>query len=193
MKIGWKFAFVILGTIFTVGLVLYLAQRPPGKAVVLRVPPTSLPIQVHVSGGVVVEGVYTLPPGSRVMDAIEAAGGLALEAKTEGINLAAFLEDGEKIYIPYTAIEEESADVSEPVSKDGSASVEPEDLININTASQDVLETLPRIGPELAQEIIAYRELNGYFETTEELINVKGIGQVTYDQLRELITVEELP
>lgn len=193
MKTGWKFAFVILGTIFSVGMILYLAQKPSGDAVLLRPPPTPMPIKVHVSGGIMVEGVYTLPVGSRVLDAIEAAGGLAPEANPAGINLASYLEDGEYIFIPAGSTESELFEGLDHEILDNNESDDYSLLININTANQEVLETLPGIGPVLAEEIISYRETQGYFENIEEVIEVRGIGQVIFDQIRELITVGDLP
>jgi competence protein ComEA len=193
VKTGWKIAFAVAGILFAVGLLKYLVQGPPGEAVILRAPPTPLPVQVHVSGSVLAAGVHTLPAGSRVVDAVMAAGGLSPEANPEGLNLAAYLEDGEQIFVPSIAAEIE---VSKGVSLEihsSSKSEDGSDLINLNTASQQDLETLPGIGPVLAQEIITYRESNGPFLNIEDVLLVKGIGDVKYDQIRELITVGDLP
>lgn len=193
MKTGWKLAFVVIVTLFSVGLILYLVRDPPGEAIELRAPPTPLPILVHVSGGILVEGVYSLPIGSRVMDVIDAAGGFTSEANPNGLNLAAYLEDGEHVIVPTKVDETELYKGSDREIQDGSESSNSDDLININTASQKELETLPGIGPVLAQEIIAYREVNGLFQNIEELLEVKGIAYVKYDQIRELITVGDVP
>jgi competence protein ComEA len=193
MKIGWRIAFAIVGILFSIGLIKYLMQGPQGEAVVLRAPPTPMPIQVHVGGAVVAAGVYTLPVGSRVLDAIEAAGGFSLQANTEGINLAAYLEDGERIQIPILAATPAPSKNTEIDITSDFKPVDNINLINLNTANQQELETLPGIGPVLAQEIIAYRELNGSFSDIDEILNVKGIGTVKYEQIRELITVGDMP
>lgn len=193
MKIGWRIAFAIVGILFSIGLIKYLMQGPQGEAVVLRAPPTPMPIQVHVGGAVVAAGVYTLPVGSRVLDAIEAAGGFSLQANTEGINLAAYLEDGERIQIPILAATPAPSKNTEIDITSDFKPVDNINLINLNTANQQELETLPGIGPVLAQEIIAYRELNGSFSDIDEILNVKGIGTAKYEQIRELVTVGDLP
>jgi competence protein ComEA len=176
-----------------VGLILYVVQGPPGEAVVLRPPPTALPLRVHLSGGILVEGVYSLPAGSRLMDAIEIAGGLASDADPESLNLAAYLEDGDHILIPTLAVETPLAKGLIFEIQDNTESEDAAILININTADLEDLETLPGIGPVLAEEIIAYRELNGSFQNKEDILFVKGIGQVKYDQIKELITVGDVP
>jgi competence protein ComEA len=193
MKIGWRIAFAIVGILFSIGLIKYLMQGPQGEAVVLRAPPTPMPIQVHVGGAVLAAGVYTLPVGSRVLDAVEAAGGFSLQANTEGINLAAYLEDGERIQIPILAATPAPSKNTEIEITSDFKPVDNINLINLNTANQQELETLPGIGPVLAQEIIAYRELNGSFSDIDEILNVKGIGTVKYEQIRELITVGDMP
>jgi competence protein ComEA len=193
MKTGWRIAFAIGGILLGAGLLKYLLQGPPGEAVVLRAPPTPLPVQVHVSGAVVIAGIYTLPSGSRVGDAVEAAGGLSSEANPEGINLARPVQDGEQIFVPYLAA---TAELSKGANLEFQSSYNTEErseLINLNTASQAELETLPGIGPVLAQEIIAYRESNGSFQDIEDILEVKGIGAVKYDQIKELVTVGEFP
>jgi competence protein ComEA len=128
--------------------------------------------------------VYALPDGSRVQDAIAAAGGFLAEAEKTQINLAALLIDGEKLDIPF--IEGGSPVLPTPGPTVVAATTE---LININTASQSELEILPGIGPTTAQKIIEYREQNGEFVTIEEIINVSGIGPGIYDRIKDLITV----
>ena len=178
---------ILLG-LFVALLIWVVARNPRGQAVTLRPVPTEKPIIVHVTGAVPRPGVYALAQGSRVQDAISAAGGFLADAEKSGINLARALEDGEQLDIPYMAgsspvigTEIPSLVLTEPSSSS--------ELININTASQAELETLPGIGPTTAQKIIQYREQNGPFVSTEDIINVSGIGPGTYERIKDLITV----
>lgn len=139
-------------------------------------------IMVDVSGAVKEPKVVQLSEGSRVADAIEAAGGLTDAADTVKINQAAFLNDGEKIYVP-----EEGEDVTgiEFSSDLGSAS----DKIDINTATSEELQSINGIGPATAEKILQYRSDVGYFKSIEEIKNVNGIGDKTFDELKEYIKV----
>jgi competence protein ComEA len=197
-KSWWAAAFGIVGGLLGAGL-LFLVSRPPrGEAITLLPPPTPRPLVVHVAGAVLRPGVYALPPSSRVQDAIQAAGGLASDADGRGLNLAAFLEDGERIFIP--------SSVAAPTASPGSASdsggqpaASPgradtvQLLININTATLAELESLPEIGPVTAQAIITYRSEHGPFRTIEAIDAVPGIGPATFDAIKDLITVGEVP
>ena len=153
---------------------------------------------VQVSGAVVQPGVYELPAGSRVRDAVQAAGGLSPAADVAGINLAAFLVDGQNILIPDgTALLTEPAQRGNPLSQPGepdpgqgiSVNAASAGLVNINTAALEELDGLPEIGPALGQSIIDYRTQNGPFVVIEDIMKVPGIGQVTFEQFRNLITV----
>jgi competence protein ComEA len=176
----------VLFGLFIAVLVWFLARNPSGQAVTLRPVPTEKPLVVHITGAVPRPGVYALAQGSRVQDAISAAGGFLAEAEKTGINLARALEDGEQLDIPY--VEGASPVIlEEPAATE--APVENTELININFASQAELESLPGIGPTTAQKIIQYREQNGPFLTTEDVINVPGIGPGTYERIKDLITV----
>lgn len=168
--------------------ILYLVTRPPAGEVILLLPaPTKSPLVVYVTGAVLAPGVYTLPVGSRVTDALESAGGLTPSADPEALNLAQVLTDGQRINVPEVVI----SDLTEPGLGDTTRSMDLQTgLININTASQEELESLPEIGPHLAEEIISYREENGAFETIDELLDVPGIGTATLDAIRELVTIE---
>jgi len=139
---------------------------------------------VHISGAVPRPGVYALPKGARVQEAISAAGGFLAEADKANINLAALIEDGEKLDIPY--IEGASPVLATP---EEAVVVTTTELIDINIASQAELESLPGIGPTTAQKIIEYRDANGPFLSTEDIINVPGIGPGTYERIKDLITV----
>jgi len=176
----------ILFGLFVAALVWVVARNPSGEAVTLRPVPTDKPIVVHVTGAVPRPGVYALPEGARVQDAISASGGFLAEADKEFINLARVLDDGEMLDIPYTA--GFSPVVPTPV-ENVITSGSDTDLININTASSFELDTLPGIVPTTAGKIIAYREENGPFLAPEDIINVSGIGPGTYERIKDLITV----
>ena len=176
----------VLFGLFIAVLVWVVARNPSGQAVTLRPVPTEKPIVVHITGAVPRPGVYALAQGSRVQDAISAAGGFLAEAEKTGINLARALEDGEQLDIPY---KEGASPVILEAPAATEAPVVSTELININFASQAELESLPGIGPTTAQKIIQYREQNGSFLTTEDIINVPGIGPGTYERIKDLITV----
>lgn len=181
---------ILIGLLIAGGIWL-TARGPQGQSVELRPPPTPEPIQVHVAGAVVRPGVYDLPEGARVLDAVEAAGGFVAEADKNALNLAARVEDGARLDIPYLAgfvPEEESGFV---VVTEGTPASKTADLVNINTASVEELDQLPGIGPTIAQRIVAYREQYGPFASIEDIVNVSGIGQATYNQIKDLITVGE--
>jgi len=178
----------VLFGLFVALLIWVVSRNPRGQAVTLRPVPTEKPLIVHVTGAVPRPGVYALAQGSRVQDAISAAGGFLADAEKSGINLARALEDGEQLEIPYAegASPVIGTEIPPLVLTEPSTSLE---LININTASQAELETLPGIGPTTAQRIIEYREQNGPFVNTEDIINVPGIGSGTYERIKNLITV----
>lgn len=134
---------------------------------------------VYVSGCVKVPGVYKVAGNSRVVDAIEAAGGFLKEADTSLINLARALKDGEHIHI-YSV-----QDNIKPESVEENAS-----LININTATKEQLTTLPGIGSSKAEGIIAYRDKNGCFNSCEDIMKVTGIKEAAYEKIKALICVE---
>jgi competence protein ComEA len=168
---------------------VFLASRPPrGNGILLSPPPTPRSWVVQVSGAVAYPGVYELPAGSRVRDAVQVAGGLTAEANASAINLAAPLEDGQSIVIQASA----SLD-SPPVQRGNplSVTIEPAStqLININTAALEELDELPDIGPVIAQRIVDYRTANGPFVAIEEIVKVPGIGQVTFEKIKDLITI----
>src|SRR5215207_3667300 len=177
-------AFGILYGLFLAALVWVVAHNPAGDADHTRPVPTEKAVIVHITGAVPRPGVYALPQGARIQDAISAAGGFRAEAEKSQINLAALLEDGEKLDIPF--IEGASPILATPGPTVVAVTTE---LININTASTEELDTLPGIGSTTAQKIIDYREQNGPFISTEDIINVSGIGSVSYERFKDLITV----
>jgi competence protein ComEA len=185
LKPWWAIPFGVLCGFLAAGLLLLVSRPPRGEPIRLLPPPTPEPLQVYVVGAVTDPGLHALPPGSRVKNAIDAAGGLLPDANTLAINQAALIEDGERIFIPvYASVQGETLSGELP-SRAGNA------LLNINTASQIDLERLPGIGPATAEKIILYRNENGYFTSIEEILEVPGIGPVTYEGLKTLICVEE--
>ncbi|SHK96940.1 helix-hairpin-helix domain-containing protein [Desulforamulus aeronauticus] len=157
---------------------------------------------VHVTGAVEKPGLYKLPPGSRVNDAIERAGALP-EADLSGLNLAARLKDEHKLIVPSLAPQTEpneamplvagSVAVTAPVpaGKPSQKTVaNTTGKVNINTAGISELDSLPGIGPALAERIIQYRQANGLFQSPQDLMNVSGIGEKKFADLEQLITVQ---
>ncbi len=132
-------------------------------------------IVVHVVGAVTSPGVVSLPPSSRVQDAILQAGGLLDEAEVSGVNLARLVVDGEQIVVPRRG---ESA----VVGAEGTVG-----RISLSQADQATLETLPRIGPATAARIIEWRDNNGPFRSVEDLLAVSGIGTATLEGLVDLV------
>ncbi len=200
MKTGWVIAFSVLCAFLAAGI-LYLAASPPrGEAITLLPPPTQPPLVVQVSGAVNRPGLCSLPPGSRIQDALQAAGGISSNADSEFLNLASYVEDGQRIDVPARQPTRPPAQASGSTPASGRAAEPtreafptqapvPAGKININTATQAELESLPGIGPSLAQRIIAYREQNGPFKTIEDIQKVKGIGPATFERIKDLITV----
>lgn len=149
--------------------------------------PEPVPIKVFVCGAVANEGVYELPEGSRVFDAVQAAGGFSPDADEAYVNQADFVSDAQKLYIPTKSEAEEMKEASK--APEESASGESGGPININTADESALTTLPGIGQARARSIIDYRQQNGPFEKPEDLMKVSGIGQAGFDKLKTYITV----
>jgi competence protein ComEA len=152
-------------------------------------------IYVDVGGAVVSPMVVVLDSGSRIYEAIEAAGGTLSDAETKYMNLAAVCEDGEKIYVPSSAEAAEqlnSGELKEPSSLStdtAGSSTEQSGKVNINTADSTSLQSLTGIGPSMAQRIIDYRSQNGKFSSVDELTNVSGIGEKTLAKIIENICV----
>jgi competence protein ComEA len=152
----------------------------------------STEVVVHVVGAVAAPGVQRLPTGSRVIDAVEAAGGAAPDADLSRVNLAAVLADGQQVVVlrpgeaPPIAAE---ADPSGPGASDGASSGGDGALVDINRASAAELEELPGVGPATAEAIIAHRDQNGPFASVDDLLDVRGIGEAKLEQLRDRATV----
>ncbi|MGH9198515.1 MAG: helix-hairpin-helix domain-containing protein, partial [Acidimicrobiia bacterium] len=136
---------------------------------------------VHVAGMVKTPGLYELPDGSRVADALQAAGGALEEADLDSLNLAEIVSDGIKIFVPKKG---EGA-----TGETGPGGEQPKGNVNLNSATQEQLEALPGVGPVLAERIIAYRKTKGRFTSLRQLLEVEGIGTKKYDALKNLLTV----
>ncbi len=170
----------------------------------------AIEIAVHVCGCVNNPGVYTLCAGARINDAVAAAGGFTPEADVNYLNLAGFLQDGVKVYVP-------SVDETKDLERDGSISFDAagggavssgmtgadvvssgmigigadvdDGLVNINTATRDELMTLPGVGESKADAIIKYREENGRFETISQIMNISGIKDGLFNKIKDKIKV----
>lgn len=137
-------------------------------------------IYVHVCGAVVQPGVVKVSEGSRAQAAVEAAGGFREDADRDHVNLASRVSDGEQLYIPT---------VAETSERKASQEIEENGLVNLNTADISRLCTLPGIGESRAGDIIAYRQEHGAFSDIEEIMQVPGIKESTFEKLKDLITV----
>ncbi len=149
---------------------------------------TPTQVRVYVSGAVVSPGVYTLDPGSRITDALAAAGGVTSEAVLNGLNLALRVRDEAQYHVLKLG-ETPPAASSLPPAQTQDQAVQAGGLIDLNLASAALLDTLPGIGPALAGAIISYRENVRPFRSVEEIQEVPKIGPVTYRNLRDLVTV----
>lgn len=159
-------------------------------------------LTVHVAGAVNNPGVYSLPAMSRVVDAVEEAGGATESANLDEMNLADYIKDGQKIEVPSINKSNNAladyklgdnllnSSVLKNSSEKNNQTKDKSELVNINTASASELQSLPGIGATIANSIIEYREENGDFQTTEELKNVSRIGDKTFDKLKDLVTVD---
>ncbi|MDD2555657.1 MAG: ComEA family DNA-binding protein [Syntrophaceticus sp.] len=143
---------------------------------------------VHVAGAVNKPGVYHLDSGARVEDAVQRAEPLA-DADLNALNLARRIVDGEKILVPKEGEVTTAPDGNGTEQGMPAAQGQPGGKININTASLEELDTLPGIGPAIAQRIIDHRTTHGPFRSSEDLQKVSGIGEKRYEQLKGLITV----
>jgi competence protein ComEA len=137
-------------------------------------------IYVHILGQINNPGLYPLHDGDRAVDVVAAAGGFTASADPASLNLARFLSDGEQIVVP--AVGE-----APPVSAANGGTAIP-GKVNLNTADEPTLETLPRVGPAMAARILAWRAANGRFTAIEDLMSVSGIGEKTFEGLKDLVT-----
>ena len=173
MKTFVHIAYGVLIGCLAMGVIWILTSQPRGEAVALL--PTSTPGQVtiYVSGAVATQGMYELPAGSRIGNAIQAAGGFIAGAEQDRVNLASPLEDGQQIDVPGV--------VSTNHLNAG--------RVDINSATVSEFDGLPGIGPTTAQAIVDYRDNHGSFQNIQEIQNVPGIGPATYDEIKDYISI----
>ncbi|MDO5661540.1 MAG: ComEA family DNA-binding protein, partial [Brachybacterium sp.] len=155
---------------------------------------------VHVTGAVATPGVVEIPPGARVHDAVEAAGGATGDADLAAVNLARAAVDGEQVHVPVPGEEPRDtpagppADGAEGADSDAAAPGRDEGdsaggAVNLNTAGESELQELPGVGPAIAGRILEHREANGPFRSVDDLLEVSGIGPATLEKIREKATV----
>ncbi len=185
--VAWPISLGVLIGLLVAGFMMLVSSSPRGEAIRILPPPSPQPLSVYVSGAVARPGVYSLPQGSRVLDAIRAAGEALPDADLESLNLAAPLEDGVQVEMPIIGAAETSQ--ATPGASRFAPGGATGGLVNINTAAQEELEGLPGIGPTLAQRIIDYRQANGPFASIEAIQDVEGIGPGIFEEIKELITV----
>lgn len=153
-----------------------------GEAIVGATGSVDMPsLYVHVFGAVARPGLYRVEDGARVVDVIAAAGGMTPDADATAVNLARRLTDGEQLQVPVLGAAPPAAAGAPGIAGDG--------RVNLNTADVAALDTLPRIGPAIAQRIIDWREANGRFTSVDDLLSVPGIGDKMLAGLRDLVTV----
>jgi competence protein ComEA len=182
---GWRDAlvvwFFVIVAVVTVAIAVYQWRDRENAPDIIVLPGLqATTIKVEIAGAVAAPGVYDVPVRSRVIDGIEAAGGIVSSADLSGINQVAFLMDGQKVTVPF-----ESAEASDQAQSIGNG------LININTATVDELDELPGIGEVRAQAIVDYRNQNGPFASVDDLLAVDGISEGVLEDLRPLVTVGE--
>ena len=150
------------------------------------------PVTVHVAGAVTAPGVVSLPAGSRAVDAVTAAGGLAAGADPDRVNLAAELTDGQRLVVPLVGQPPPAEVAPTGTTSPGSGAAAgggPVTPVDLNSATADQLDALPGVGPATAQAIIGHREQSGAFRSVEDLLDVRGIGEAKLESLRDLVTV----
>jgi len=141
------------------------------------------PIMVHVSGEVARPGLYQLRSGARVVDAVNAAGGPTPAADLGQVNLAALVQDGDKVQVPAQVFAPAPAPANQPPAPG------PTEKISINRGTLEELDRLPGVGPKIAERIIQYRQTHGYFRSLEQLKEVPGIGDRNFERMRPMLTL----
>lgn len=182
-----KRALIALGVIvcvLSVGIVFRGSSQPIAVPEPIVVAPPN--VTVDIAGGVNSPGVYSLPANSRVIDAITAAGSAKVGTDLSDINLARIVKDGEQIYVDPVVVSAKSQPRSAVVARSVKKKTGP---ININRATAAEFDSLPGIGPVLAQRIITYRKVNGPFAAIEDLQKVSGIGTSKFTDLKSKVRV----
>ena len=179
----------VLAAVVVVGSFLVSRRAPQPPAPPLRIErgvapgagATPTPLLVHVTGHVVRPGLYPLPPGSRVNDALAAAGGPAPGSEPHALNLAAPVADGEQVVVPPAGAAPVAPGPGSPGPGGGAK-------VDLNTATQAQLEQLPGIGPKLAQRILDHRQRKGRFTSPRDLLGIEGFGPRKRAGLEDLVT-----
>lgn len=183
--------FILLGAILLPALLaagLIIAASPPrGEPVELLPAPTAAPLWVQIDGAVSAPGLYRFDPGSRVADALKAAGGLAPSAAANRVNQAALLKDGDQIVVPEVGEELPVNQASEIAP--APLRFQPGQKIDLNTATLEELMQLPGIGETKAERVITYREAHSGFRSIDEIQEVEGIGPETFERLKDFLTI----
>lgn len=175
---GIAVAAAVVGVAATVATGVVRTAAEPVRTAVPLATVSAGTVYVDVSGAVNAPGLYLLGADARAVDAVAAAGGFRDDADRTGVNLARTVSDGEQLVVPVIG--------ALPPGETGAAS---DGLIDLNTAGVDQLDTLPRVGPAIAQRIVDWREENGRFGAVEDLLNVPGIGEKMLAGLRDLVRV----
>jgi len=178
-----KVTFGVFVGLLTGAILFWIARQPDGTPITLMPRPTPSPYQVFITGAVTNPGVYEIEPGGRVITILQKAGGETSDADLSQVNLAALVNDGEKILIP------RKGEVLPVGEKSGSSSTTRR--IDLNKASLEELMQLPGIGQDRAQAIIAYRQSHGGFMSIDEITLVEGIGEGTLERLKDLIIITQ--
>jgi len=178
----------LTGGLLGAGIIYLTSSQPSGIPIQLNQKPTPAPIIIHVIGAVKNPGVYSLPHKSRMLDAIEAAGGYLPAADQGALNLAGYLEDGDRVSVPETITMTQSR-ISLANTQFKFPGQPVEELVNINLAAQTELESLPGIGEVRSSQIIAYRQENGFFTSIDQIQKVPGIGPKIFENIQDYITV----
>jgi competence protein ComEA len=181
MKNWQTFLIGLLAGLLSAALILIGNGQLEGKPIFLTPPGEPPGIRISVRGAVVSPGVYMLASGSIVQDALQAAGGILPQADTSRLNLASPLSDGQEVRVPLVI----------PSPAPGTPSTAPSGggRINLNTATQEELESLPGIGPVIAKRIVEYRETFGPYQSIDDLLSVEGVGPALMEKIRDLVEV----
>jgi competence protein ComEA len=187
---------LLLGALVLGGL--RYRSRPPAPPLLAAIdtPPDSAttsvghvpPLVVHVAGAVLHPGVVRIPAGSRIVDALDATGGPRADADLDRLNLAAPVADGDRVTVAAVG-DPPGVSITNPSAPASGGEVAPGTPLDLNAATLEQLEALPGIGPALAASILAERDRRGGFTSVEDLLDVRGIGDARFAQLRDLVVV----
>lgn len=145
-------------------------------------------ITIYVTGAVNKPGLVKVPEGARAADAVNACGGLLPTADSEKVNMAQALKDGQQLKVPEKSGAANKTDVSK-TDRSNKSKIGGGELVNINTADEKTLDTLPGVGPAMAKRIIEYRETEGAFQSIEDIKKIRGIGDAKFAKLKDKICI----